>query len=204
MGPHEIGPPILHQCCVWAIFHPLLVRTVPLHHSLELWKVYQRVLGFRLSYRKTVELLYIAIHNISNLYLLLYGWEAHFHGGPIILWHLCSSTWENPHARLWSNSDHKNWKEHLWQLSISETSHFKATRTPFVLLNGKTFVRRELNRKSISRQNCRKLHCKLNLQSMHFTMLKNTQTFFLHVFATNLKWHSIMLAKHPAWCVHGL
>ena len=35
-------------------------------------------MGFRLSYRTTVELLYIAIHVIRNLYVLLYGWGPLF------------------------------------------------------------------------------------------------------------------------------
>ena len=82
----EICPPscphILQQSYAQAILHPFLVGTVLLHHSLGLWTLYQRALGFRLSYRKTVELLYIAIHVTRNLYGLLYGWGAHFNGGP--------------------------------------------------------------------------------------------------------------------------
>ena len=53
-------PPI--PCVSHTVHHPLLVGTVLLHYSLGLWTVYQRVLGFRLSYRATVKVLCIAIH----------------------------------------------------------------------------------------------------------------------------------------------
>ena len=76
-------PPILQQCYARAIVHLLLVRTVLLHHSLGLWAVYQRVLGFRLSYRTAVELLYIEINVILKLYALLQGWGTHSDGGQI-------------------------------------------------------------------------------------------------------------------------
>ena len=69
--------PILQQCYVWAILLALLIGTVFLHHSLIIWIVYQRVLGFRLSYRTAVELQYIAIHVIQNLYALLHRWGTH-------------------------------------------------------------------------------------------------------------------------------
>ena len=40
------------------ILHPFLVGTVLYKHSLRLWTVYRRVLGFRPSYRTVVEFLY--------------------------------------------------------------------------------------------------------------------------------------------------
>ena len=70
--PKIVSPPLLHKRYARGIFQPLLVETVLLHRSLRLWIVYQRVLGFRSNYSTAVELLYIAIHVILNLYIYIY------------------------------------------------------------------------------------------------------------------------------------
>ena len=64
--PSRCVPPIFQQCYARPILHPVLIGTVLLHHSLGLWTVYQRVLGFRPIYRTVAELLHIAIHVIRN------------------------------------------------------------------------------------------------------------------------------------------
>ena len=58
-----------------------------LHHSLGLWTIYQKVLGFRPSYRIGIELLYFAVHVIGNLYALLHGWGTHLDEWQISTWH---------------------------------------------------------------------------------------------------------------------
>ena len=75
-------------------FSPFSSRLL-LHRSLGLWIVYQRVLGFRLSYRTVVKLLYmyIAIHVIQNLYAWMYGWGTRLLGGHNLMWH---RFWLNP------------------------------------------------------------------------------------------------------------
>ena len=62
------------------------------HQSLGLWTIYQRVLGFRLSYRTAIKLLYIAIHVTQNLYTLLHGWGIHYDGGHTSTWHWSPKT----------------------------------------------------------------------------------------------------------------
>ena len=79
----KMCPPILEQCFTQTILHPFLIGTPLLHPFLGLWTVYQRVLGFRPSYRTAVEFLYITIHVIWNLYALLHEWGTLFDGGQI-------------------------------------------------------------------------------------------------------------------------
>ena len=83
----EMCPPIFQQCYAWATLHPVLIGTVLLHHSLGLWTIYQGILGFRPSYRMSVELLFIATHVIRNLYAMLHGWGTHLDGGQIFISH---------------------------------------------------------------------------------------------------------------------
>ena len=86
--PPQIVSPLLQKCYARAtcIFQLLLVKTVLLHRSLGLWIIYQRVLGFRPSYRTAVELLYIAIHIVRNLYVWIYRWGTRFRGGHNLMW----------------------------------------------------------------------------------------------------------------------
>ena len=72
--PWRCFPPYSSNAISEPYFIHFFIGTVLLHHSLGLWTVYQKDLGFRLSYRTGIELLYIAIHIIRNLSALLHGW----------------------------------------------------------------------------------------------------------------------------------
>ena len=47
-------------------------RMLQQYHSLGSWTFYQRVVGFRMSYRRAVELVCIAKHGIQNIHALLH------------------------------------------------------------------------------------------------------------------------------------
>ena len=61
--PHQDAfPPYSSNAMCEPYFIHFSSQTVLLHHSLWLWTVYQRVLGFWSSYRTAVELLYTAMN----------------------------------------------------------------------------------------------------------------------------------------------